>query len=128
VVADVPGQVVLLDDLVEVVQDLAAGGDGRPAPRLVPVAVGEQVAVRARPGVAVRPPGAAAGVLRLEDHEAALGELRTQPVRGTDAGHAGTDDQDVDVLDVAAALVLIGRGGTGHGRSPQSTVTGSPRQ
>jgi hypothetical protein len=115
VVADVPGQVVLLDDLVEVVQDRAAGGDRRPAPRLVPVAVGEQVAVGAGPRVLVGPPGSAPGVLGLQDREAAVGELRAQPVRGADAGHPGADDQDVDVVVLGAVPILLGRGGTGHG-------------
>jgi hypothetical protein len=44
-VADVRAEVVLLDDLVEVVENLAPCGDGRAAPWLPSVAVREEVAV-----------------------------------------------------------------------------------
>ena len=97
VVADVLVEVVLLDDLVEVVEDLLPGGDRRATPRLVPVAVGEQVAVGADTGEPVGPPGAAAVVLGLEDDERPVREPLLQVVRGADAGDPGADDEDVDV-------------------------------
>ena len=102
------GEVVLLDDLVEVGEDLLARGDGRAAPGLEPVAVGEQVAVGAHAGVAVGPPGAAAVVLRVQEHEGPVGEPLLQVVGGADAGDAGADDEDVDVagvLDLLGALL-----------------------
>jgi hypothetical protein len=104
VVADVLREVVLLDDLVEVVEDLVSPRDRRSTPRLVPVAVGEQVAVRADTGVAVRPPRAAPVVLRLQDGERALRELLAQVVRRVDAGDSGPHHKDIDVFHVGLVV------------------------
>ena len=104
-VADVPLQVVLVDDLVEVVEDLLPRRDRRPAPGLEPVAVGEQVAVGAHARVAVGPPGAAAVVLRVQDDERPVGEPVAQVVRRPDPGDPCADDEDVDVT---AVLDLLG--------------------
>jgi hypothetical protein len=46
----------------------------------------------------VGPPGAAEAVLRLEHHEARAGALLRQVIGAADAGNAGTDDQDVEML------------------------------
>ena len=101
-------EVVLLDDLVEVGEDLLARRDRRAAPRLEPVAVGEQVAVGAHARVPVGPPGSAPVVLGVQDDEGPVGELLPQVVRGADAGDPGADDEDVDVTGV---LDLLGRPG-----------------
>jgi hypothetical protein len=114
-VADVLGQVVLLDDLVEVGEDLVGGGDRGPAPRLEPVAEGEQVAVGPGARVAVGPPRAAAGVERVQQQEAAARLLLLEVVGRADAGDAGPDDQDVDVLDVGGGSAAGGGLHRGHG-------------
>jgi hypothetical protein len=103
-VADHVAEVVLGDDLVEVGEDLLGGRDRGPAPRLEPVAEGEQVAVRAGAGVPVGPPGPAAVLQRVEDDEGPAGEPFPQVVGGSDAGDPRTDDQHVDVLGL-----LLGR-------------------
>jgi hypothetical protein len=119
VVPDRPREVVLLDHLVEVGEDLPAGGDRGPSPRLEPVAVGEQVAVRAHTGIAVGPPGAAPVVLRLHDDEGLPREVVSQVIGGADTGDPGPDHQDIDVLDLAAAGLGDGRGlGHRHGAPP----------
>src|SRR6185312_10304085 len=79
--------------------------------------VGEQVAVGAHAGVAVGPPGPAPVVLGVQDDERPVRELVPQVVRGSDAGHPGADDEDVDmpgVLDLVGSLSGSGRGGSGH--------------
>ena len=104
VVADVARQVVVLDDLVEVVQDRRPRGDRRAAPRLEPVAVGEQVAVGADTGEPVGPPRAAPVVLGLQDHQRPVREPLLQVARSADPGHPRPDDQDVDVAGVPDLL------------------------
>ena len=111
--ADVLAEAVLVNDLIEVGEDLLARGDRRAAPRLEPVAVGEQVAVGAHTRVPMGPPGSAAVVLGVQDDEGQAGELLPQVVRGADAGDPGTNDEDVDVTGV---LDLPGApGGSGCG-------------
>ena len=56
-------------------QDLVGGGDRRAGPRLEAVAEGVEVAVGADAGIAVRAPGAAEALLRLEHDEARAGAL-----------------------------------------------------
>ncbi len=117
-VADVLAEVVLVDDLVEVGEDLLARSDRRAAPRLEPVAVGEQVAVGTHARVPMGPPGSAPVVLRVQDDEGPVGELISQVVRGSDAGDTGADDEDVDVtgvLGLLGALAGNGRGCRRHG-------------
>ena len=63
-VADVAGEVVLLDHLAHVVQDLVGGGDRRAGPRLEAIAEGVEVAVGADAGIAVGEPRAAEALLR----------------------------------------------------------------
>src|SRR5256714_7936594 len=122
-VADVLIEVVIGDDLVEVVEDRPARRDRRAAPRLEPVAVGEQVAVGAHAGVAVGPPGPAPVVLGIQDDERPVGELVPQVVSGADAGDPGTDDQDIDMPGV---LELVGTlSGSGRGRSRHNWTSGT---
>ena len=64
-VADVPGEIVLLDHLAHIGADLLGGRDRRPDPWLEAVAEGVQVAVGADARIFVRPPGAAKRLLRL---------------------------------------------------------------
>ena len=97
-VADVPAEVVLLDDLAHVLEDLGGGRDRRAGPGLEAVAEGVEVAVRPDARVAVGEPGAAEAVLDLEDDEAGPGALLREVVGPTDAGDARADDQHVDVL------------------------------
>ena len=65
-VADMPAEVVLVDDLAHVVQDLGCGRDRRAGPGLEAIAEGVEVAVRADARIAVRDPGAAEALLRFE--------------------------------------------------------------
>src|SRR6516165_5824883 len=120
-VPDVLVEVVLVNDLVEVGEDLLARRDRRAAPRLEPVAVGEQIAVGAHARVPMGPPGSAPVVLGVEDDEGPVGELVSQVMRGADAGDPGTDDEDVDVagvLNLSGALTGSGRGcSRRHGRT-----------
>jgi hypothetical protein len=124
-VADVLVEAVLLDDLVEVGEDLPARRDRRPAPRLEPVAVGEQVAVRAHARVPVGPPGSAPVVLGVQDDKCPVGELVPQVVRGTDAGNPGADDEDVDMAGVPDLLGTLS--GSGHGCSRRHDWTSGTR-
>src|SRR4029077_12522123 len=115
-VADVLIEVVVLDDLVEVGEDLLARRDRRAAPRLEPVAVGEQVTVGAYTRVPMRPPGPAPVVLGVQDYEGSVGELVPQMVGGADTGDPGADDEDVDVAGVLDLLAVLGRSGRGCSR------------
>ena len=115
-VADVLVEVVVLDDLVEVGEDLLARRDRRPAPRLEPVAVGEQVTVGAHTRVPMRPPGPAPVVLGVQDDEGSVGELVSQMVGGADTGDPGADDEDVDVTGVLDLLGALGGSGRGCSR------------
>jgi hypothetical protein len=63
----------------------------------------------------VGPPRATAGVQRVQQQEAAVRLLLLQVVGGADAGDAGPDDQDVDVLDVGGAGAAGGGLHRGHG-------------
>jgi hypothetical protein len=108
-VADVLVETVLLDHLVEVSEDLFACRDRRAAPRLEPVAVGEQVAVGAYARVAVGPPGSAPVVLGVQDDEGPVGQLAPQVMRGADAGDPGAHDEDLDVTGVLDLLSTLGR-------------------
>ena len=71
-VADVAGEIVLLDHLAHVFQDLGGAGDRRDGPRLEAVAEGVQVAVGADAGIAVGAPGAAKGLLGFQRDEASF--------------------------------------------------------
>ena len=124
-VADVLVEAVLVDDLAEVGEDLLARRDRRAAPRLEPVTVGEQVAVRAHPRVPMGPPGSAPVVLGVQDDEGSVGELVSQVVRGTDAGDPGADDEDVDMAGVLD--LLGGLGGSGRGCSRRHDWTSGTR-
>src|SRR5580704_5446048 len=122
-VADVLVEVVLVDDFVEVGEDLLACRDGRAAPWLEPVAVGEQVAVGAHARVPVGPPRSTPVVLGIQDDERPVGDLVPQVVRGADAGDPGTDDEDVDVTGVLD--LLGGLGGSGRGCSCHGWTSGT---
>ena len=80
----------------------------RPGPERV--AEREHVGVRADARVAEQVPGAADRLARLEDRVALAGALGLQVVGGADAGEAGADDQDVEVL---GSLIAIGESGEG---------------
>jgi hypothetical protein len=70
-------------------------------PRPERIAEGEHVRIRADSWIAEQIPGPADRAARLED---GVRDLRTpglQVAGGTDAGQAGPDDQDVDVLTAA---------------------------
>jgi len=124
-VADVLAEVVLVDDLVEVGEDLLARRDRRAAPRLEPVAVGEQVAVGAHARVPVGPPGSAPVVLGVQDDEGPVGEPVPQVVRGADTGDPSADDEDIDVTGVLD--LLRARGGNGRGCSRRHGRTSGTR-
>ncbi len=136
-VADQPVDVVLRGDGAQVVEDRGAVGQ-RPvaAPRAPREAEGEHVGVRADAGVAEQVPGAAGALPRLQHGHRAGGVLDREPAGGADAGEAGTDDQDVDVLGgVLGGLLggLLGGGAHGvlrgavRGRAKSSTKRASTR-
>jgi hypothetical protein len=118
-IADVRRQAVVVDHLAQVLLDLGRGGDGLARPRLEAVAEGEQVAVRADAGVAVRAPGAAVAGLRLQHHEALVRVVLLQVPGRADAGDAGTDDQDVDVI---VHGLHSKRGSSHHGKNSGMSV------
>jgi hypothetical protein len=124
-VADVLAEVVLVNNLVEVGEDLFARRDRRAAPRLEPVAVGEQVAVGAHPRVPVGPPRSAPVVLGVQDDEGLVGGLVPQVVRGADTGDPSADDEDIDVTGVLD--LLAARGGNGRGCSRRHGRTSGTR-
>ena len=110
-VADSLAEAGVLDHLAHVLQDLGGGRDRRAGPGLEAVAEGVEIAVGADAGVAVRDPGAAEGVLRLEHQEARARRLRGEVPGGADAGDAGADDDDVE--DLGGRCVGRVRGGAG---------------
>ena len=73
-VADVSGDIVVLDHLAHIGADFFGGRDRRPDPGLEAVAEGVEIAVRADARIFMRPPGAAKGLLRLQDDEARAGK------------------------------------------------------
>src|SRR4029078_7589203 len=110
--------------------DSPACRDRRAAPGLEAVAVGEQVAVGADAREAVGPPGAAAVVLRFEDHEAPVRGLLLQVACGADPGDPGADDEDVEVACVLNLLYLLCRRHAGPlvsaGTRPPAPVRRAP--
>jgi hypothetical protein len=97
-VTDVRREIVLFDDLVEVIKDRVLFSEGRTGPGFEAIAVGVEVAVRARSGVSVRPPRAAVSRLCLENDEALVRALLNEMMRTADARDSCTHDQDVKVL------------------------------
>ena len=63
------------------------------------------------PGIAVRQPGAAEALLRLEHHEARARALLGEVIGAADPGDARADDQHVEVL----GLLRRSNGGAGEG-------------
>ena len=87
--------------VLDVLQDRLAVGDRLLAvPRTERVAEREHVGVGADAGVAEQVPRAADGVAGLEDGVAGPRALGLHVVAGADAGQAGADDEDVEVLHV----------------------------
>ena len=116
-VADVLVEVVLVDHLAHVLQDLVGGGDGCAGPRLEAVPERVQVGVAADARVLVEEPGATEALHPLEDDERLLRALLLQVVGGADAGDAGADDDDVEVLGAHGCVGGKG-GGLAHGDVP----------
>ena len=96
-VADVSGEIVLLDHVAHVLLDLGRGRDRRRGPRLEAVAEGVQVAVGADAGIFVRQPGAAKALLRLQHDKAGVGALLGEVPGCADARDAGADDEHVEM-------------------------------
>src|SRR5271166_1715007 len=69
-IADVPAEVVLLDDFAHIGEDLGCGRDRRADPRLETIAEGIEVAIRPDTRITVGYPRAAEALLSFEDHEA----------------------------------------------------------
>ena len=97
-VANVPAEIVFLDDFGQIGQDLWSGRDRRTRPWLEAVAKRVKIAIRADARIAVGQPGAAKAPLRFENDEARAGELRLQVVGAANSGNAGPDDKDVEML------------------------------
>jgi hypothetical protein len=113
--ADVLFDPVLARGLADVVADLLAGGDRVfVAPRLKRVPERVHVRVGADAGIAEQVPGAADRLAGLQDRVALAGAVALQVGAGADAGEAGADDQNVDVL----AMVW-------HGKSPGLAIKAS---
>src|SRR5690349_3310840 len=90
---------VLAGGLADVVEDRRAVGDRLlVGPRLEGVAERLQIGVRADAWVAEEIPGTAGDGAPFEDRVGLAGQLGLQVIGGADAGQAGTDDQDVDVV------------------------------
>ena len=86
--------------VADVVEDRRAVGDRLAiGPRPEPIAEGVHVGVGPDTRVGEQAPGAAELVPRLEDRVGLAREVRVELMAGADAGQAGTDDQEVDVLD-----------------------------
>lgn len=99
-VADQPVDAALAGGLAQVLQDVRSVGDGLAAvPGAEAVGEGREVGVGPDAGVAEQAPRAAELVARLQQREAALRVLLAQVVRDADAGQAGADDEDVEVLE-----------------------------
>ena len=98
---DVAAQVVAVGDVVEVALDLGLRGEVLgPHPLLLELGVeAERVLeardVAARAGIAVPEPGAADAGALLEHHDAQA--LLAKDLQRVEAGHAGADDDDVDI-------------------------------
>src|ERR1700722_3090660 len=116
-VTDVPCEIVFGDDIAHVGLDFIGGRDRRPDPWLEAVAEGVEIAVGADAGIAVRQPGAAKTLLGFQDHEARARKLRHQAMGAADAGNAGADDQDIEML---------GRLGRGRCRTDSSQDVHDP--
>src|SRR5438477_6592377 len=90
---------VLGRGLAHVIEDARAVGDRlRLGPRLERIAEREHVAVGADAGIAEEIPGAADRITALEDDEALAQTFRLQMIARSDAGEAGADDEDVEML------------------------------
>ena len=85
----------------------AAVAIGAPRPGLEAIAEGVEVAVRADARIFVREPGAAEAFLRFEHDEARAGALVGEVVGAADAGDAGADDQDVEVLGLPGGVLGV---------------------
>ena len=106
----------LVDRFVQVVEDRRTVGDRlRVAPRLELEAQRVHVAVGADTGIAEKVPGAAECRPTLEDRELAVGAHGLQVVGRRNAGDAGADDDDVEVL-----------GGDAHHEKPTAASQTDP--
>ena len=105
-VADVAGEIVLLDHVAHIFEDLGRTCDRRRGPRLEAVAERMQVAVGPDARIAVRAPGAAKGLLGFKCDETRARTLRREMIGRTDAGDAGTRDQHVEMLGAGGRIGL----------------------
>ncbi len=97
-VADVPCQIVLGDHFAHIGLDFLRCRDRRADPRLEAIAEGVEVAVGADAGITMGQPGAAEILLALQDDKTRARQLRRQVIGAADAGNAGADDQDIEML------------------------------
>ena len=112
-VADVLVDAVLRGGVLDVVEDVAARGDGALVlPRLEGVGERVHVGVGANTGVTEQIPGAAERRAAFEDRVLEVGHALGEAVTRADSGEAGADDDDVEHL---------GGGFVGHGVSFRPT-------
>ena len=97
-VADMRLKPVFGDHLAHIAANFGGGRDRRRGPGLEAIAEGVQVAVGADAGIAVGQPGAAKAFLGFEHDKTCTGQLRGQVIGAADAGDAGADDQDIEML------------------------------
>ncbi len=105
-VAEMRAQPVVGDRFAQIVKDLGATGDGRAIPGLEVEAIGEKIAVRSHPRVAMQAPGAAVACHGVDDNETPLGSA-AEGVGRSDAGNAGANHQNVDMLDDVRCRYVI---------------------
>src|SRR3954469_16987001 len=92
-------KIVLRDDLAHIGEDLVGGRDRRPDRWLEAVAKGVKIAVGTDAGITMRAPGAAKTLLAFQNHEALVWQVLVELIGAADAGNAGADDQDIEMLD-----------------------------
>ena len=114
-----PGQIIVFDDLVQVVEDLVRIGDGIVgSPGLELIAEGVQVGVRPDARVAEQVPGAADGGTAVDDGKTSARLLGHQVVAQPDSGDPGADDQHIDVAAQRLRGATLVERGDGHGALP----------
>src|SRR5271165_5384821 len=99
-IADVPAEVVILDDFAEIGEDLGTRRDRRADPWLETIAEGVEVAIRPNTRIPVGHPRAAEALLSVEYHEACARALLGEVIAAADPGDPGPDDDDIEMLSV----------------------------
>ena len=97
-IADMPGQIVVVDDLAHVLENLLGRRNGHAGPWLEAIAKGVEVAVRPNAWKPVGAPCPAEAFLGFEDDETRLGTLLGEMPGTANTGNACPNDDDIEVL------------------------------